>query len=1041
MTLRPRVPSLLLCFALSAWAQGVRPLALDQTSYEVAAGEPVQLAATSDALSFLLSAANRSVTIAGGAATGLVAAPNRAGDQIMLAASLRTPPGTYTATLSASSATGEQQQTTLNIVVKPRQTVPSTATRPPVVLLNGWETGFTGSCPVSSSSTDTFGNLAQYLMSDGVPVVYFFDNCTEDPNQSIETLANDLGTFLNTVTYDNGEQVPQIDLVGFSMGGLIARAYLAGLQPNESLMPPVNTWVRDLVLIATPNFGSFVATNYASTFAAGTQSAELVSGSSFLWNLATWNQRVDDLRGVNAIAIIGNAGTWVDNGTGVSLANASDGVVSTTSASLGFVAQQTQVTRIVPYCHVDPPAFTNTALGTFNCNAAGIANITSESHPTSEIIRSFLAGTSDWQSIGTTPATDPLLSIDGGTFFALVNTTGSYVTDLTEVLWGTLYLQVGGDSGTIFFNDFVSGTGLFEATSQSLGMIDCGTITEAVGYYAAARCKFDPAIISIGPLADLPGRVINPGSAITITGEDFGALCNGCKVVATPAGATTGTVLSVSSWSETSITAQLPASLSGLLTISVLATTGNDYDTIMVAAPATIAPTPSSLQFTAVAGGTSPSSQSIQIANSGGGSLTWTATASAASNGTWLSVTPASGTAPSTLTVSVSTTSLSSGTYTGSIQVVATGSSNTPLTVPVTLTVTAASATLTVTPQTLAFQYTAGGSAPAAQTISIANAGSGTLAWTASASNSWLSVSAASGAAPASLSVSVNPANMASGTYTGSVQISSPGATGSPATIAVTLVVSGTQAAGAIAAVTNAASYQPGFAPATWVAIFGTNLSQTTYTWQASDIVNGQLPTSLQGVSVTIDGIPAYVQYISPTQINVLAPDDAAIGSGSSQVPVEVMVQVTTAGQASNTVSGQEQQYAPALFTIDGGKYVDAVDMNGTVIGSSGILPGVVTQPAQPGETVMLYATGFGPTDPVQPTGQMVTTPATLPANSVKVTIGGVAAGVSYAALVESGVYQLNVTIPAGLANGDAAVVATIGGLQTQTGVSITVQQ
>ena len=400
---------------------------------------------------------------------------------------------------------------------------------------------------------------------------------------------------------------------------------------------------------------------------AGTQGAELVSGSSFLWNLATWNQRVDDLRGVNAIAIIGNAGTWVNNGTGISLANGSDGVVSTTSASLGFVAQSTTVTRIVPYCHIDPSEFTDTAvLGTFNCSAPGIANITGESHPTSQIVRSFLGGTSDWQSIGTTPATDPLLSTDGGTFFATLGAGGTYLTDVTEVLWGTLLLQVGGDTGTIFFNDFVSGTGVFEATSQSAGMIDCGTITEAVGYYAAARCKIDTAIISVGPLADLPGRVISPGSTITITGEDFGYLCNGCNVVATPAGATTGVNLSIpsSAWTNTSITAALPANLSGLITLSVLSETGNDYITIMVASPAAIAATPTSLQFTASAGGASPSSQSLQIANSGGGTLAWTATASAASGGSWLSVTPASGTAPSTLSVSVSTAGLSAGTYT-----------------------------------------------------------------------------------------------------------------------------------------------------------------------------------------------------------------------------------------------------------------------------------------------------------------------------------------------------------------------------------------
>jgi uncharacterized protein (TIGR03437 family) len=88
----------------------------------------------------------------------------------------------------------------------------------------------------------------------------------------------------------------------------------------------------------------------------------------------------------------------------------------------------------------------------------------------------------------------------------------------------------------------------------------------------------------------------------------------------------------------------------------------------------------------------------------------------------------------------------------------------------------------------------------------------------------------------------------------------------------------------------------------------------------------------------------------------------------------------------------------------------------------------------------MVYATGFGPTNPASPTGQLVTTPA-MPANSVAITVGGVNASISYAALVEAGVYQFNVTIPTGLANGDAPVVATVGGVQTQAGVFITVQQ
>ena len=241
----------------------------------------------------------------------------------------------------------------------------------------------------------------------------------------------------------------------------------------------------------------------------------------------------------------------------------------------------------------------------------------------------------------------------------------------------------------------------------------------------------------------------------------------------------------------------------------------------------------------------------------------------------------------------------------------------------------------------------------------------------------------------------------------------------------------GTQSAPNITAVANAASFQPGFASATWLSIFGTNLSTATYSWQNSDFVNGLLPTSLEGVSVTVNGMPAFVEYISPTQINVLAPDDAATGA--------VQVQVTTAQQTSNSFSGTKAQFAPAFFTIANGAYAAALHSDYTLVGSSNLLPGVSSRPAQPGETIQIYGTGFGPTNPLLPTAQLVSTPSVL-ANAVQVTIGGVNAPVTYAGLVESGTYQLNVTVPS-VPNGDALVVATIGGVTTQAKLSITVQQ
>jgi uncharacterized protein (TIGR03437 family) len=250
-----------------------------------------------------------------------------------------------------------------------------------------------------------------------------------------------------------------------------------------------------------------------------------------------------------------------------------------------------------------------------------------------------------------------------------------------------------------------------------------------------------------------------------------------------------------------------------------------------------------------------------------------------------------------------------------------------------------------------------------------------------------------------------------------------------PVTIAVTLVVQGTQPAGTVTAVVNAASYQPGIASGAWLAIFGTNLSQRTYTWQAADILDAKLPTSLQGVSVTINGLPAYIDFISPTQINVLAPDDATVGP--------VQVQVTTAQQGSNAVTVQKSQFSPAFLTLDG-SHVAALHLDYSLVGPASLFPGAST-PAKPGEIIQLYAVGFGPANPPQPTGQQVAA-ATPLANDVQVTIGGQTASVQYAGLVQAGLYQFNVTVPS-LANGDASLFATIGGSPSQKGVLLTIQQ
>jgi uncharacterized protein (TIGR03437 family) len=1020
-------------------------MAVTQTEYEVRVGESVEVPVDSETLDFMVHAKTRRVTIDGRDVAGLIVAPNETQDKILLAPNSKAAPGEYSVRLSAESATGDEMSAEVDVAVKPRQTVPKNSTRPPVVLLNGWIDGYTGTCTISSNSTVTFGNLAQYLVQDGVPIVYLFDNCLEDANGSIEQLGIDLNSFLSSIKYDDGTPVTQIDVVAHSIGGLIVRAYLEGLQTNESYLPPYSPLIDHLVMIAVPNFGSFVVGNVTNAFQAGSQGAELIPGSALLWNLATWNQRGDDLAGVNAIAVVGNAGSYATLNSNT-LLNASDGFVSTTSASLGFVipAPTFNPTRVVPYCQVDPSAFTNTAvLGVFNCNAVGIANVTSSTHETGIIVRSFLAGNTTWQTTGTSPSADEWLATNGGAFFAMQNVTAGYVNDLTSVIWGNTAMTNGGNFATIYYTDFVSGNvaSEFAATSTSLGSYNCGSLKVQAGSFAAYRCKLNLAISclpgstscsgAVTPTTT-PGVAVTSGSSIVIAGEDLGSQCGNCKVYATPAGATSPTTLSVSKWTNTAITVTLPSSLTGYQILQVNGVAGVDAIGVRALAAAS-APAlqlgSTSLSFAYTMGGTLPGSQSFTISNSATGTLAWSA--SVESSAAWLSLDSLSGTAPSTVNVSVSPGQLTAGTYTGTITVTGTGASHSPATVTVTLVVSAAAASLAVTPAALTFAYTFGGAVPAAQNLTIANSGGGTFTWVATTSADWVAVTPGSGSLPGTPAVSVTPQNLPPGTNNATITISAADNSVTPVTIAVTLTMTGTPPAPVITSVANAGGYETNIAPATWVAIFGTNLSQlpSPYTWQANDFVNGALPTSIQGVSVTINGVAAYVYYISATQINVLAPDDATTGS--------VPVVVTVAGQASNTFMVQKNAFSPAFLTFDNTD-IAAEHLNYSLLAPSSLYPNAT--PAAPGETIILYGVGFGPTNPAVPTGQTVSAGEPL-ANTVTITIGGVTVTPSFAGLSASGLYQFNVTVPASLTTGDAAVSATIGGYTTQTGAVISVQQ
>ncbi|MDP2997123.1 MAG: choice-of-anchor V domain-containing protein [Bryobacterales bacterium] len=235
------------------------------------------------------------------------------------------------------------------------------------------------------------------------------------------------------------------------------------------------------------------------------------------------------------------------------------------------------------------------------------------------------------------------------------------------------------------------------------------------------------------------------------------------------------------------------------------------------------------------------------------------------------------------------------------------------------------------------------------------------------------------------------------------------------------------------AGVVNAASFTPGLSPGSFISIFGENLAPVTRSWDGA-IQGTALPSQLEGVSVTVGGKPAYLSLVSPAQLNLLVPTDDITG------PVEVKV---TTPQGSSSATAVVERYAPGFFPnpLDR-KYAVATHADDALVALEGQSPGVASRPAAPGEEIVLWGTGFGPTAERVPSGQGIARAYPLAdPGALRVTVGGRDARVTFAGVTIPGVYQINVEMPAGLAGGDHAVQAEIGGARTQNNAFLAVRR
>ena len=230
-----------------------------------------------------------------------------------------------------------------------------------------------------------------------------------------------------------------------------------------------------------------------------------------------------------------------------------------------------------------------------------------------------------------------------------------------------------------------------------------------------------------------------------------------------------------------------------------------------------------------------------------------------------------------------------------------------------------------------------------------------------------------------------------------------------------------------------------GFSSNSYLEIYGTNLSQTTRTWGGADFNGPNAPTSLDHVSVTVNGKPAFVYYISPTQININTPEDTATGP--------VLIQVQNSVGLSNVGSTTRAAVSPTLqtipqFAIGGRQYVVAQTTDfSAFIGNPNMLNGLNFVAAKPGDAVIIYALGCGPTNPATQAGVVASQNSPL-TSSYEVQIGRTTAQVTFAGMVANtiGLYQFNVVIP-NVAAGDQPIELVVDGVSNAQNLVITVGQ
>ena len=225
--------------------------------------------------------------------------------------------------------------------------------------------------------------------------------------------------------------------------------------------------------------------------------------------------------------------------------------------------------------------------------------------------------------------------------------------------------------------------------------------------------------------------------------------------------------------------------------------------------------------------------------------------------------------------------------------------------------------------------------------------------------------------------------------------------------------------------------------------IFGRNFTPVGVTVSATDgfIRDNKFPTELNCVAVEIGGQRAPILYVQNNQINLQAPTITLTGD----LPIKVIMNPDRPNAVSSTVETiRIQTFSPAFFTFNGRSVAARVPNGGPIVADPSVVPDA--RPARPGEIVELYATGLGAAQTPVASGTIAPMQAIPITGRVRVSIGGTVlndADIFYAGLAPgniSGLYQINVRVPASAPNGDLLIGMSINSEQSVAGTTIPVR-